>query len=98
LNAETYAICRSDMMLKGQDASNIAFGNSFSEDGHHRPRRWTTCIAEPAVRGGVEEGRADAVKRRGGERPGLSHGRFGAGLPRINDGSFLFLQHMPSRR
>jgi hypothetical protein len=34
LNAETYAICRSDMMLKGQDATNIAYGNSFSEDGH----------------------------------------------------------------
>ena len=34
LNAETYAICRSDMMLKGQDASHIVFGNSFTEDGH----------------------------------------------------------------
>ncbi len=34
LNAESYAICRSDMMLKGQEASNIHLGNSFSEDGH----------------------------------------------------------------
>jgi type I restriction enzyme M protein len=34
LNAETYAVCRSDMMLKGQDATNIVFGNSFTEDGH----------------------------------------------------------------
>ena len=34
LNAETYAICRSEMMLKGQDATNIAYGNSFTEDGH----------------------------------------------------------------
>lgn len=34
LNDETYAVCRSDMMLKGQDASHIVCGNSFSEDGH----------------------------------------------------------------
>src|SRR5205085_4317197 len=39
LNAETYAVCRSDMMLKGQDASHIAYGNSFSED-HHEGERF----------------------------------------------------------
>ena len=42
LNEETYAICRSDMMLKGQDASHIVQGNSFDDDGH-RDRRSTTC-------------------------------------------------------
>ena len=56
LNAETYAICRSDMMLKGQDASHIVFGNSFTEDGHEGaavrlPAR------QSAVRRRVEEGR-----------------------------------------
>ena len=56
LNAETYAICRSDMMLKGQDATNIVYGNSFSEDGHAgRPLRLPA--RQPAVRRGVEEGR-----------------------------------------
>ena len=51
LNDETYAICRSDMMLKGQDASNIASGNSFSEDGH-RGARFDYLLANPPF--GVE--------------------------------------------
>ena len=52
LNAETYAICRSDMMLKGQDASHIAFGNSFSEDGHRRASTFDYLLANPPF--GVE--------------------------------------------
>ena len=51
LNAETYAVCRSDMMLKGQDASHIAFGNSFSEDGH-AGERFDYMLANPPF--GVE--------------------------------------------
>ena len=51
LNAETYAICRSDMMLKGQDASHIALGNSFSEDGH-AGRTFDYLLANPPF--GVE--------------------------------------------
>ncbi|MCB9389067.1 MAG: SAM-dependent DNA methyltransferase [Acidimicrobiia bacterium] len=51
LNDETYAICRSDMMLKGQDASNIASGNSFSDDGHPG-RRFDYLLANPPF--GVE--------------------------------------------
>ena len=51
LNAETYAICRSDMMLKGQDASHIAYGNSFSEDGHEG-ERFDYLLANPPF--GVE--------------------------------------------
>ena len=90
LNDETYAICRSDMMLKGQDASHIAVGNSFSEDGH-AGRTFDYCLANPPF--GVEWKKVeDAVKK---EHNQLGfRGRFGAGLPRINDGSFLFLQHM----
>ena len=56
LNAETYAICRSDMMLKGQDASHIVFGNSFSEDGF-AGQQLRLPARQPAVRGRVEEGR-----------------------------------------
>jgi type I restriction enzyme M protein len=90
LNAETYAICRSDMMLKGQDASHIAFGNSFSED-HHEGEHFDYLLANPPF--GVEWKKVeDAVK--GESRTKGFNGRFGAGLPRINDGSFLFLQHM----
>jgi type I restriction enzyme M protein len=90
LNAETYAICRSDMMLKGQDASHIAFGNSFSED-HHDGERFDYLLANPPF--GVEWKKVQNEVRKEAEAKGFS-GRFGAGLPRINDGSFLFLQHM----
>lgn len=90
LNPETYAICRSDMMLKGQDASHIAYGNSFSED-HHEGERFDYLLANPPF--GVEWKKVADVVRREAETKGFD-GRFGAGLPRINDGSFLFLQHM----
>ncbi len=92
LNAESYAICRSDMMLKGQDASNIYFGNSFSDDGH-KERTFDYLLANPPF--GVEWKKVEDEVR---EEAKLGHaGRFGAGLPRINDGSFLFLQHMLSK-
>jgi type I restriction enzyme M protein len=93
LNAETYAICRSDMMLKDQDASHIAFGNSFSED-HHVGQRFDYLLANPPF--GVEWKKVQNPVRTEHETRGFD-GRFGAGLPRINDGSFLFLQHMISK-
>jgi len=90
LNSETYAICRSDMMIKGQDASNIAFGNSFSDDGHEG-RTFDYLLANPPF--GVEWKKVESDVRDEHRDLGFA-GRFGAGLPRINDGSFLFLQHM----
>ena len=90
LNEETYAICRSDMMLKGQDASHITVGNSFSEDGH-AGRTFDYCLANPPF--GVEWKKVEKEIRKENEEQGF-RGRFGAGVPRINDGSFLFLQHM----
>jgi type I restriction enzyme M protein len=90
LNAETYAVCRSDMMLKGQDASHIAFGNSFSED-HLEGERFDYLLANPPF--GVEWKKVEDEVRGEAQTRGFD-GRFGAGLPRINDGSFLFLQHM----
>jgi type I restriction enzyme M protein len=93
LNAETYAICRSDMMIKGQDAENIAFGNSLTEDAFEG-RTFDYLLANPPF--GVEWKKvADRIKREHA-KSGFG-GRFGAGLPRINDGSFLFLQHMISK-
>ncbi|MCB1003004.1 MAG: SAM-dependent DNA methyltransferase, partial [Acidimicrobiales bacterium] len=90
LNPETYATCRADMMLKGQDASHIAYGNSFSEDGFDG-ETFDYLLANPPF--GVEWKKVEkAVKDEAATR-GFA-GRFGAGLPRINDGSFLFLQHM----
>ena len=93
LNDETYAICRSDMMLKGQDASHIVAGNSFSDDGH-KAARFDYMLANPPF--GVEWKKVEETVRAEHETHGFA-GRFGAGLPRINDGSFLFLQHMLSK-
>jgi type I restriction enzyme M protein len=93
LNAETYAICRSDMMLKGQDASHIVHGNSFSQDGH-QGRTFDYLLANPPF--GVEWKKIKRVIEDEHEQLGFA-GRFGAGTPRINDGSFLFLQHMISK-
>lgn len=92
LNNETYAICRSDMMLKGQDASHIVCGNSFTEDGH-TGRTFDYLLANPPF--GVEWKKVEHEVRREHEKG--FNGRFGAGLPRVNDGSFLFLQHMISK-
>jgi type I restriction enzyme M protein len=93
LNAETYAVCRSDMMLKGQRASNIRLGNSFSEDAFPG-QRYDYLLANPPF--GVEWKKVEREVRAEHTRLGFD-GRFGAGLPRINDGSFLFLQHMISK-
>jgi len=93
LNDETYAVCRSDMMLKGQDASHIACGNSFSDDGHPG-RRFDYLLANPPF--GVEWKKIEDAVRTEHQTRGYA-GRFGAGLPRINDGSLLFLQHMISK-
>ena len=93
LNDETYSICRSDMMLKGQDASHIVAGNSFTEDGH-KTRTFDYMLANPPF--GVDWGKyADPIRT---EHDTLGFdGRFGAGLPRKSDGSLLFLQHMISK-
>ena len=93
VNAETYATCRADMLIKGQDASRIRFGNSFDNDQHHG-ERFDYLLANPPF--GVEwKMVADTIRDEHKTRGFV--GRFGAGLPRINDGSFLFLQHMISK-
>ena len=95
LNAETYAICRSDMMLKGQDASHIALRQLASPRTATRAQRFDYLLANPPF--GVEWKKVeDEVRKTSTRRKGFN-GRFGAGLPRINDGSFLFLQHMISQ-
>ncbi|EWC64184.1 Type I restriction-modification system, DNA-methyltransferase subunit M [Actinokineospora spheciospongiae] len=89
LNAESYAICKSDMMIKGENSSNIKHGNSFSHDKHYG-KSFDYLLANPPF--GVEWKKVkDDVETE--SKLGFA-GRFGAGLPRINDGSLLFLQHM----
>jgi type I restriction enzyme M protein len=93
VNPESYAICLADMLVKGQDASDIAFGNSLSADGH-AGRRFHYCIANPPF--GVDWGKVEGAVR--DEHEQLGHdGRFGAGLPRKSDGQLLFLQHLISK-
>jgi type I restriction enzyme M protein len=92
-NNEAFAICCSDMMIKGQDPENIKFGDSFTKDGL-QGMKFDYLLANPPF--GVEwKPQADFIEREYTEK-GFD-GRFGAGLPRINDGSFLFLQHMISK-
>ena len=93
VNAETYATCRADMLIKGAAADNIRFGNSFDDD-QHQGQRFDYLLANPPF--GVEWKMVAATIRDEHAAQGFA-GRFGAGLPRINDGSFLFLQHMISK-
>ncbi|MEM9597027.1 MAG: class I SAM-dependent DNA methyltransferase [Acidobacteriota bacterium] len=93
LNGESYAICKADMLIKGQNAEQIQYGNSFSEDGH-RALKVDYLISNPPF--GVDWTKAERAVR--DEHEGLGHaGRFGPGLPRKNDGSLLFLLHMLSK-
>jgi len=93
LNDESYAICKADMLLKAENPGNVALGNSFSEDGH-TGRKFDYMLSNPPF--GVEWKKVEKAIR--DEAENLGHaGRFGAGLPRINDGSLLFLQHMISK-
>lgn len=92
-NPQSYAICGSDMMIKGQDIDHIAFDDSFTDD-HFPSLHFDYMLANPPF--GVEwKPEADHIRRERDEQ-GFG-GRFGAGLPRINDGSLLFLQHMISK-
>lgn len=92
-NSQAYAICGSDMMIKGHDIDNIRFGDSFTDD-HFAGKRFDYMLANPPF--GVKwEAQQDFIQREH-EEQGFG-GRFGAGLPRINDGSLLFLLHMISK-
>lgn len=93
LNAESYAICKADLIIKGQNASNIKKGNSISEDKLEN-QKFDYLATNPPF--GVKwEKFAKKVKE---EHVQLGHGgRFGAGLPSVGDGSFLFLMHLMSK-
>ncbi|MFN9304280.1 MAG: N-6 DNA methylase [Candidatus Kapaibacterium sp.] len=93
INPESYAICKSDMLIKGQNPSNIKFGNTFTVDGLEG-EKFDYMLSNPPF--GVDWKKAEKIITAEAESKGMS-GRFGAGLPRINDGSLLFLQHMISK-
>jgi len=94
LNPESYAICKADMIIKGNNAANMKFGNSFTSDGL-AGEQFDYMLSNPPF--GVEWKKVEAIIRMEKEKQGWA-GRFGAGLPRISDGSLLFLQHMLAKR
>ena len=93
LNPESYAICKADMLIKGQNVANIVFGNTFSEDGHPH-KKFDYMLSNPPF--GVEWKKVEKEVRKEYQQQGFN-GRFGAGLPRVSDGSLLFLMHLISK-
>src|SRR5450830_711205 len=90
LNPESYAICKADMLIKGQDIANIIFGNTLSNDGL-TGKVFDYSLSNPPF--GVEWKKIEAHIRKEFEQQGFN-GRFGPGLPRVSDGSLLFLLHL----
>ncbi len=98
-NDEAWAVCKSDMLIKGEDADNIVRGDTFTQDGFDRDAdgkklTFDYMLANPPF--GVEWKQQQKYIEHEANSLGYN-GRFGAGLPRINDGSLLFLQHMLSK-
>lgn len=98
-NDEAWAVCKSDMLIKGEDADNIILGDTFTKDGFDRTSdgmKWTFdyMLANPPF--GVEWKQQQRYIENERDSLGFS-GRFGAGTPRVNDGALLFLQHMLSK-
>ncbi|MBF6045474.1 N-6 DNA methylase [Streptomyces sp. NRRL B-1677] len=89
-NPQSYAICKSDLLAKGHDATNIAFGNTLTDDAF-KGRQFDYCMSNPPY--GVDwKQYAKAVKK---ERDSAGpYGRFAPGLPAISDGQMLFLLHL----
>ena len=98
-NDEAWAVCKSDMLIKEEDADNIILGDTFTQDGFDRRKeagkdqKWTFdyMLANPPF--GVEWKQQQKYIEKERDELGYS-GRFGAGTPRVNDGALLFLQHM----
>lgn len=93
LNPESYAICKGDMLIKGQDVSNIKFGDTLKNDGH-AGSKFDYGLSNPPF--GVEWKKSEKEVKEEHQRLGFA-GRFGPGLPRISDGSLLFLLHLLSK-
>lgn len=93
LNPESYAICKADMLIKGQDIANIIFGNTLSADGL-TGKVFDYALSNPPF--GVEWKKIETIIRKEAEQQGYD-GRFGPGLPRVSDGSLLFLLHLISK-
>ncbi len=92
-NDDAWAVCKSDMLIKGEDADNIILGDTFAHDGFPE-EKFDYMLANPPF--GVEWKQQQRFIEQERDTLGFQ-GRFGAGTPRVNDGSLLFLQHMLSK-
>ena len=93
LNGESYAICKADMMIKGQPVENIKHGNTLSDD-QLQPNKFDYMLSNPPF--GVEWKKVEKIVKAEHTEQGYN-GRFGAGVPRVSDGSLLFLLHLVSK-
>ena len=90
LNAESFAIAKADMVIKGQAIDNIIWGDTLTDDGH-LGKTFDYGISNPPF--GVEWKKQQAFVQKEYDQRGFD-GRFGPGLPRVSDGSLLFLLHL----
>ena len=93
INPRSYALCKSDMIVKGQDVDNIYMGESLTDDGF-RTRHFDFLLSNPPF--GVAWNTQQKQVTDEYEQRGFA-GRFGPGLPRVSDGSLLFLLHLISK-
>ena len=93
INGRSYAMCKSDMIIKGQDVGNIYLGDTLVDDGHSG-RKFDYLLSNPPF--GVEWKTQQKAVTEEHEQRGHA-GRFGPGLPRVSDGSLLFLMHLISK-
>lgn len=93
LNPESYAICKGDMLIKGQEVANIKLGNTLSND-HLAQQKFNYMLSNPPF--GVDWKKIEGAIKDEHTLKGFD-GRFGAGLPRVSDGSLLFLLHLISK-
>jgi type I restriction enzyme M protein len=93
INASSYAVCKADMVIKGQDVNAIALGNTLTDD-QHAGRVFHYCLSNPPF--GVEWKTSEREVRKEHTQMG-SRGRFGPGVPAVSDGSMLFLLHLISK-
>ncbi len=95
LNPESYAICKADMLIKGQKVENIKLGNTLSNDQLAGPEHhFDFMLSNPPF--GVEWKKVQKQITDEHSHKGFD-GRFGPGLPRVSDGSLLFLLHLVSK-
>ncbi|MDA8516706.1 class I SAM-dependent DNA methyltransferase [Citrobacter sp. Igbk 16] len=93
LNPESYAICKADMLIKGQDVSRIKLGNTLSND-QLPTEKFDYMLSNPPF--GVDWKKIEGEINSEHAQKGFD-GRFGPGLPRVSDGSLLFLLHLISK-